>query len=86
MNREMLVLRDFETFLSKSGTIPNNKTKFYILGQRFEADSHRSKGTYFIGTGVRGGEKWYPSPALLSEHRKDLSWLDSSFQNLCAKP
>ena len=41
MNREMLVLRDFETFLSKLETIPDNKTKFYILGKRFEADSHR---------------------------------------------
>jgi integron integrase len=30
MNREMGVLRDFETFLSKLGTIPDDKTKFYI--------------------------------------------------------
>jgi hypothetical protein len=30
MEREMGVPRDFETFLSKLGTIPENKTKFYL--------------------------------------------------------
>jgi integron integrase len=30
MDREASVLGDFETFLSKLGTIPENKTKFYI--------------------------------------------------------
>ena len=30
MNKEMDVFRDFQTFLSESGTVPENKTKFYI--------------------------------------------------------
>ena len=30
MEREMGVIRDFETFLSQLGTVPENKTKFYI--------------------------------------------------------
>jgi hypothetical protein len=61
MNREMAVLRDFETFLSKSGTIPDNQTKFYILGERLEADSHGSKGTSFMGADPSGGEECYSS-------------------------
>jgi len=61
MNREMGVLRDFETFLSKSGTIPDNQTKFYILGERFEADSHGSKGTSFMEADPSGGEECYSS-------------------------
>jgi len=30
MNKEMDVLSNFQTFLSESGTVPENKTKFYI--------------------------------------------------------
>ena len=30
MDREVGMLRDFETFLSKLGTIPDDKTKFYV--------------------------------------------------------
>lgn len=30
MDREIGMLRDFETFLSKLGTIPDDKTKFYV--------------------------------------------------------
>ncbi len=30
MDREVGMLRDFETFLSQLGTVPENKTKFYI--------------------------------------------------------
>jgi hypothetical protein len=36
MNKEMSVLTDFETFLSKLGTIPEGKIKFYLYWvQRF---------------------------------------------------
>src|SRR3972149_247732 len=34
MDRETGALKDFETFLSKLGTIPENKTKFYIYWVR----------------------------------------------------
>ena len=30
MNKEMSVLADFETFLSRLGTIPEDRIKFYI--------------------------------------------------------
>lgn len=30
MDRERGMLRDFQTFLSLSGTVPENKTKFYV--------------------------------------------------------
>jgi len=30
MDRELGMLRDFQTFLSQLGTVPENKTKFYI--------------------------------------------------------
>jgi hypothetical protein len=30
MDREIRALGDFETFLLKSGTTPENKTKFYL--------------------------------------------------------
>jgi len=34
MDRETGVLGDFKTFLSKLGTIPENKTKFYLYWVR----------------------------------------------------
>jgi hypothetical protein len=70
MNREMGVLRDFETFLSKLGTIPYNQTKFYILSKGFEADSHRSKGTPFMGADPSGGEKCYSSGWFVKNRQK----------------
>ena len=61
MNRGVGVLRGFETFLPKLGTIPDDKTKFYIFSERFEADSHGSKGTSFMGADPSGGEECYSS-------------------------
>jgi len=30
MDKEVVALRDFQTFLSQLGTVPENKTKFYL--------------------------------------------------------
>ena len=71
--------RQMRSFSTLKNTLRCPVTANYLLGKGFHGEIYRSKRVSSMETDAGGGEKCYPSPALLSEHRKDLSRLDSSF-------
>ena len=49
MDRELGALRDFQRFLSRLGTVPDNKIKFYILHD-LKQNQNRLKARFEIDT------------------------------------